>query len=546
MQYIVTTTHINNSFDREILLNVQTERLDNHIARLTVAIETERLDSAKKKAAKKLANSVNIPGFRKGKVPYRILVSYVGEGPILEQAVEDIGNDVYRNALEESEIEPYTSGELEDFQLSPQPTFVFTVPMRPTVELNDYDTVRVNYEMPTVDDADVDEALHELQQEHALVEESSKPAKMGDRVSGDLHGFFQDEEDENDEVDADDADVDEGEIVDEDDTDDADTSDDYDDEDEGYDFSEADIHDHDVEIYLDEDREPVPGFAEALVGVEAGETREFTITYPDDEEYGDLAGRDVLFVMDVEMVENVTLPALNDDFAARVTEEVRKDDEQDDEDEVQEPLTLLELRARLRENLQEETEQQYRSEYIDKVMSEMVERADFAYPEAMIREQIDSIAEDMAERFQVSLEDYLNLMQKDMEDLYEEEEFRESAELYIQQSLVMRGVVEMANLEVDDESIEEEIGKFISQFGGGAEAEQFRGLFDSPQMRESIVNRLLQERVLDQLVLIGRGEATAAADDDDTTDDGSDDAAQPVADADNEVEEPEPVETDES
>ena len=517
-------------------MNVQTERLDNHIARLTVAIETERLDSAKKKAAKKLSKSVNIPGFRKGKVPYRILVSYVGEGPILEQAVEDIGNDVYRTALEESEIEPYTSGELEDFQLSPQPTFVFTVPMRPTVELNDYDTVRVDYEMPTVADEDVDEALRELQQEHALVEESSKPAKMGDRVSGDLHGFFQDD-DEEDEESA--EETDEAEIVDEEDADDAETLDDEDDT-EDYDFSEADIHDHDVEIYLDEDNEPVPGFAEALVGVETDETREFTIAYPDDEKYGELAGREVLFVIDVEAVENVTLPALNDDFAARVTEEVREDDD----GEEKEPLTLLELRARLRENLQEEAEQQYRSEYIDKVMSEMIERADFAYPEAMIREQIDSMAEDMAERFRVSLEDYLNLMQKDMEELYEDENFRENAERYIQQSLVMRGVVEAENLDVDDESIEEEIGKFISQFGGGAEAEQFRGLFDSPQMRESIVNRLLQERVLDQLVLIGRGEATAAADAD-TADDENDDA-EPVADAEDEAEEPEPVETDES
>ena len=136
-------------------MNVQTEKLDNHVARLTVEVESQQLEKAKKQAARKLAKRVNIPGFRRGKAPYRVLVSYVGEAPIVEEAVETLGNDVFRKALDESEIEPYTIGELEDFKLDPQPTFVFTVPMQPTVEMNDYLSVRADYEMPDVTDEDV-------------------------------------------------------------------------------------------------------------------------------------------------------------------------------------------------------------------------------------------------------------------------------------------------------------------------------------------------------------------------------------------------------
>ena len=465
-------------------MNVQTEKLENHIARLTVAVEPSRFDKAKKKVARKLARRVNIPGFRKGKAPYRILVNYIGEAPILEEAVEEVGNDVYAKALDESKVEPYASGELADFQLQPEPTFVFEVPMQPTVELNDYRSVRVDYEEPTVEDKDVDEALRHLQEEHALIEESNQPAKLGDRITGDLHGFYDDESDDAETADdgAEDPAADETENE----------------------YADAKIHEHDQTIYLDEEREPVPGFADALVGVTPEETREFTLVYPDDEEkYGEFAGREVRFVMDVGSVENVTLPTLNDDFAARVSDEIRAEEE--DADEEAEPMTLLELRARLRDDLQEEMENRYRSDYVDDVMEQMVTLAEFAYPEAMVRNQVDSIVENMAQRFGVQMEDYLNLLQESKETLYENENFRESAVSAIRRSLVMRGVLDAETLDVSDDAINEEIEKFLSQFGG--DKEQYRGLFDTPEMRANITNNLLEREIIDRIVKIGQGEA---------------------------------------
>ncbi|MEM6282137.1 MAG: trigger factor [Chloroflexota bacterium] len=511
-------------------MNVQTEKLENHIARLTVEVDLEQLEKAKKKAAKKIARQVNIPGFRKGKAPYRVLANYIGEGAILEEAVEDLGNNVYSKALDEAEILPYTSGELQDFKLDPQPTFIFTVPMQPTVEMNDYTTVRVDYEMPEVEDDDIKDALRRLQEEHALIEESASPAKLGDRITADIHGFYvyDDEDSEDDENTPDDTDDAEN-STDESEGDDESSQSEEDDE-----FQNAPLHQQEAEIYMDEDREPVPGFADAVVGVTPDERREFQLTYPDEEKYGDFAGEEVRFVVQVQKVENVTLPELNDDFAARVTEDEREAGE--------EAPTLLELRARLRENITKEVEDSYKSEYVESVMDELVDVATFAYPKAMIDNQIDSMIESTAQRFGFSIDDYLRLTQKTMEDIHEDMDYRESAENYIKRSLVMRGILEAENIEVSDGQIAAEIDKVLSQFG--EQAETYRSLFDTPEMRDSVTNNLLEQQIIDRIVAIGRGEeppapaADAAPDAEANTD-------QPTAD-DSEEAEAEVAETDES
>ena len=87
-------------------MNIQTERLDDHTARLTVAIEPKQWESAKKDSARELSKRYRIPGFRKGKAPYKVMVRYIGEAPIIEDAMERLGNDVYREALEQSDVEP--------------------------------------------------------------------------------------------------------------------------------------------------------------------------------------------------------------------------------------------------------------------------------------------------------------------------------------------------------------------------------------------------------------------------------------------------------
>jgi len=174
-------------------LNIQTEHLQDHTARFIVEIDMDRLDKSKQKAARAIAGRVNIPGFRKGKAPYRILVQYVGEANILQDAVDDLSQEIYRETIEQSEIEPYGPGSWDDFKLEPAPTFIYTVPLQPTVTLGDYRSIRRDYEAPTVEDSDVDEGMKRLLDQEALVEESTRPVEMGNRVTLDIHSEFSDD-----------------------------------------------------------------------------------------------------------------------------------------------------------------------------------------------------------------------------------------------------------------------------------------------------------------------------------------------------------------
>ena len=178
-------------------MNIQTERLEDQTARVTVEIDAERLDAAKHKAAQQISRKVNIPGFRKGKVPYRVLLNYVGEGAILEDAVELLSQEVYREVLPETGLEPYGPGVLTEVKSEEAtPTFIYVVPLQPTVDLSDYRSVRIPYDLPETTDEAVNRAMKNLQEQNAVVEESHQAVVLGNRVTLDLHSFILDDHEE--------------------------------------------------------------------------------------------------------------------------------------------------------------------------------------------------------------------------------------------------------------------------------------------------------------------------------------------------------------
>ncbi len=488
-------------------MNIQTERLEDHTARFTVQIETERLERAKKAAAKKLARRVNIPGFRKGKAPYKVMISYLGEGPILEDALEELGNEVYKSALDESDVKPYGPGSLENFELDPQPTFKFVVPLQPIADLGDYRSVRLDYEAPVVTDDDVDERLKAMQEQEALVEESSRPVAAGNRVVVSIKGEYLDEPaDVEAEAAADDsADTEAPEAVEDNVTAAAD--------DEAEDSVEAEdtpgmnpnifIDNDELTFSLTEDREPAPGFTDALVGANVDERREFEITYPDDaEEYEHLAGRHVKFDVTVKKIESVTLPELNDQFAARVT----ANEADEDAEAAEEPLTLLQLRMRIRNELEEAAETQQQAEYADRVLDAIIEQATFAYPDALLNDQIHQLLHHMDNDLRqrgLTLEDYMKVTGKTHDDLHVD--YEDNAVNAIKRSLVMREIVDAENLTVTAADIDAEIDRISAQFGEQASA--FRSIYDNPSMRANLENSVLNQQVMERMAAIARGQA---------------------------------------
>lgn len=499
-------------------MNVQTDRIDNHKAQFTIEIELEQLDEAKRKAAKKIARQVRIKGFRKGKAPYRIISQYVGEAAILEEAVELLGNDIYKHALDESKVEPYGPGSLEDFKLEPAPTFIFSVPLQPEVDLKEYSDVRLDFEAPEISDEDVDKALEQMRQQEAEVsEEEFEIVAAGHRVTFDLHSEFsdgeepEDEDDDSDEIEdsnasdsedesGDEADASDSEDDDSDEADDSEPSgDDAEDEDDTpYVPKKGDnfIHRHDVTALLNEDDESImPGFATGLVGAEIDEEVEFELTVPDDhEDYKDIGGRKVNFHVTVKKIEAVTLPDLNDEFARQVTEA-----------EGDEPLDLDGLRKRTHEELEKEAIQNTKSEYGDKVLEKIVEVADIAFPELMTQERIEDMLRDLDNNLQqqgMNLDTYMRITGTSKESL--QEQYVDNAIESVERTLVLRELVTVQNIDIGDEQIEKHLDGMMIQFGG--QGDQFRGLLDTPQMRENILNQLLMDNVMTQLVAIGQGE----------------------------------------
>ena len=455
---------------QEANVNVHTEQLENHMASLTVSVDVDRMDEARQRAAKKIAGEVRIPGFRKGKAPYRVLANHVGEAAILETAVEDLGSALYPDALNESGLEPYGPGTLEEFEQEPEPTFRFTLPLQPVTDLGDYRAVRREYTKPQVADSDVDDALLALQEREALVEESPRPVAAGNRVQVTVTGNILAEDDG-----------------------------DGDDAEDGRSF----MNEEELTLSLTPEREPAPGFSGALVGAQVDERREFELQYPDDEEqHGTLAGKRVAFSVLVRKIEIVTLPELNDAFAARVSA-----NEDAGSGAGAEQANLLTLRVRTRERLNAEADERATAEFAQEVLAAIIEGATFYWPEALVQDQLEHLLQrmdqDMRQRG-LTLEDYIRMTNTTRDEL--KEQSRDNAIELIRHSLAMAELQRAENIEVSEAALGAEIDRNVARFGEQAAA--FRSIYDNPGMHQSLRSELQSRQVMERIASIARGELT--------------------------------------
>jgi trigger factor len=450
-------------------LNIQTERLENHTARLTVEVDASQWEQAKKDAAAELSKKYRIPGFRQGKAPYNVILRYLGEATIIDSAVDTMGKAIYPQALEESKLDPIAAGTIEDFKLEPAPTFTFTVPLQPEIDLGDYRSVRHDYEKPQVTEDDVNKAMRNLLQREAVVTDSEDAIKAGDRVTVDVHSDFVDgpEEDE-----------------------------------EGIDEAvprkgDSFTHEHDAELNLDPENEPIlPGFINGLVGKKAGEDAEFELEIPSDSTnfVEAVRGRKVHFNIGIKKVQNVALPELNDEFAAKITEKEAT------------ALTLEQLHERTKEELQKEMERVADNNYANKVLDKIVEQAKLSYHESMVDDRIHELIEELDGNLRqqgVNLETYQKVTGITHEQLHEQ--YHETAETSLNRSLVLGEVLVKEGVSITDEEISAEIDKTLADFGENAE--QFRRFFDTPQQRSRIANSMLYDRLMARLAKIGKGES---------------------------------------
>jgi len=523
-------------------LNVQTEQLDNHSARLTVQVEPERIEKAKEQAARDLSKRYRIPGFRPGKAPLKMVVNYVGEAAILERAVQKVGDEIYRDALKEANVRPYASGNLEDYQPDSN-TFIFTVPLQPTTILHDHRTLRADYTAPVVTDEDFEKSMQQLREREAVSEDSSEPIVWGNRVTVDIHSEFADgeerdeddeEEDEEEEDEADEADdseeaeieasVEDESAESEDEAESEEEEHDHDHEGHDHDHEGHDhdhdhkdgedhvfkgdqfIHQHDAAFVLTEGEEPViKGFAAALIGAKNGDEVEFELTVPEEENYKDVAGRKVTFHVHVKKVETLTLPELNDEFAARLTAE---------EDT---PLDLEQLRVRVRNNMEKDVERKAREAFANGILDQVIARAEISYPDVMVQERIEELLKDLDGNLRqqgFTLDAYQKATGLTRENLYAM--YQPQAETNLKRTLVLGELLTAENLTVTDDDIEARAQEMVETIKS-ENRDSLRKFLKSAAQRSRILNNMLYERVMDRLVQIGRGEALPEASHAETT-----------------------------
>lgn len=515
-------------------MNIQTERLENHTARLTVELEPAAFEQAKQKAARKLSNRVNLPGFRKGKAPYHIVVRYIGEPAIVEEAVEMMSSNLYPLAIQESGLDPYGPGSVEDIQADPL-AIVYSVPLAPTADLKGYRDIRQPYTPPDVTDRDVERGLKRLQEREADIEPTDEPAELGNRVTLDIHSHLHEAGHEGHEHEGDEGD-------------------------EGHDGHEGQgfIHEHDFEFVLDENDDLLPGFSASLVGAKAGDNREFELTIPEDSvDYAADRGKTAHFEVVVNEVAHITLPELNDDFAELIISDDDEDFDDDDLDdevlaeaeiemlenaaaaaeepeeaasaaETEEPVstveaeadsedagdddyvpaTMAQLRLKVRADLERASTEEVKERYAAQMLEAIVEQSDVHYPEAMVADQVENMLERMDQQLRqqgMNLDDYKRLLHKSDEDLFND--YRDSAADIIRRSMVRREFFRLEQLATTDADMDAEFDRIAGESMSAEQRAAIRGLFESQGMADYLREQLAERMVRDRLFAIGTGDA---------------------------------------
>lgn len=431
-------------------MKIDTQPQDNRTLKLTVEVDDERLQPALRAAARRISKGHRIPGFRPGKAPYEVVLRHFGENTLYQTALEDLSQSIYKEVLQQEQIEPYAAGELQDIQLKPV-VLTYSVPLAPQVELGDYRALRVPFEAPSVSDEAVQEQLERLREHQAVVEPVERPAQLADAVTLDAKAFLNTGENPSDFL----------------------------------------LADQDVSLVLDEKADwPMPGFAAQVVGMSAGEERKFDLAFADDFANESLRGQVAHFEVAVKEVKARALPEWNDELARSLGDYE----------------SLEALRAGVRENLERQASRQVERAYADQVIDQLVGQATVTYPPMLLEHELDAVLNDLDRRLReqrLTLDDYLKIQNKTREQLRAES--RPVAESRLKRSLVLGRVVSLEGLTVDAEEVDERVEALSTPWG--ERAGEMRKALSTDDSRRMLAGDLLTDKAVERLVAIGKGEA---------------------------------------
>ncbi len=389
-------------------MSVTVEKLENSMAKLKIAVPAEQLEKAIDKAYQKNKNKIQIPGFRKGKAPRKFIEQMYGKGVFYEDAANELIEEEYPKAVEECGEDVVSSPKIDVEQLEAGKEFIFTaeVALKPPVKLGKYKGVEVEKIDIEVTDEDVDAEVDKQRNSNArTVDVTDRAVQDGDIVSLDFEGFV-----------------------------------------DGVAFQGGKGTDYPLTIGSGAF---IPGFEEQLIGYEIGKEGEVNVTFPEDYQAEDLAGKAATFKCKVNSIRAKELPELNDEFASDVSEFE----------------TLAEYREDLKKKLTEKKEAEAKAKKEDEVVRAVLEDADMELPEAMVETQQRQIVNEFAQRLQMqgmNMDQYLQYTGNTVDKMLEQ--VKPQAIERIKSRLVLEAVAKEENIEVSEQDLADELERMAGQY----------------------------------------------------------------------------------
>ena len=391
-------------------MKVTAEHGENREVTLTIEVEQEKLENATDGAAKRIAGRVNIPGFRKGKAPRKIVENFVGKEAILQEAFEAVAQKAFDEALKEQDMEPVTRPEIDIVTLEEGKNVVFTAKFtqRPEVTLGEYKGLKVEKPEASVSEEDIDRQIEGMRQHQGtLIDAPADDAvKKDDFITLDFDGFV-----------------------------------------DGVPFEGGKGEDYPLQIGSGSF---IPGFEDQLIGAKVGEEREVNVTFPEDYHAENLKGKAALFKCTVRSIKSRELPEVNDEFAKKAS----KFD------------TLAELREDIRKNLQESAARRAENERRTKAIDMATDNCTMEIPPVMVENRITAMIQEMAMRLEqqgMSLEQYLQYAGLDMAHI--RDEYRETAEKNVRTDLMLEEVAKAEDIKVDGRDLDQEVYAMALSYG---------------------------------------------------------------------------------
>lgn len=388
---------------------VKWEKLEGNEGLLTVEVDAEQFNKALDGAFKKVVGKINVPGFRKGKVPRFIFEQRFGVEALYDDALEIIIPETYSSAIDEADIFPVDQPQIDVEQIGKGQNLIYKakVTVKPEVKLGEYKGLEVPAVDVAVTDEDVEDELKTLQERHAeLVVKEDGKVEDGDTAVIDFEGFV-----------------------------------------DGVAFEGGKGENYSLEIGSGSF---IPGFEEQLVGIAAGEEVDIEVTFPEEYHAADLAGKPATFKVKVHEIKAKQLPELDDEFAKDVDDEVE---------------TLDALKAKIKQRLEDSKKHDAEHATRDAVVEKATENAEMDIPMAMIRNELNQMLREFEQRLQMqgmNLDLYYQFSGQDEDAL--KGQMREDAEKRVRANLTLEAIANAENIEVSEEELTEELEKMASMY----------------------------------------------------------------------------------